>query len=309
MNISTHQLHCFLAVARTLHFAAAARELHLSPSALSEQIKALEHHTNRALFHRTSRRVELTEPGRQLVPLAQRAIAAHDDVLAWADPPQQETLTIGLMVSHLGFRNALALAARARPEVHWQVHNIGFHGCFAALIEGRVDCVFTAHMKTKPPDGVVSYQLYSEPCVLVVPRSHPYATRSSVSMADLRDQEFIAPRTGSAGISNHRSETGTEDTSAHEAWLGGLTGRAVRHCAATFDEVVELCGAGLGVNVAAASARSTHPHPGVRFIPVDDGPTVTTYFSHRAEQANRTLEAFTRIVLSSRSESSETEPD
>lgn len=279
MDITNHQLRCFLTVARTLHFSSAAQELNLSPSALSEQIKALERRTGHTLFRRTSRRVQLTDHGERLLPLAHRAVDAHDDVLAWASTNDSSNLTIGLMVSSIGFREVLTTATRALPNVQWQVRQIGFEGCFQALTNNEVDCVFTAHMGTEPPLEFTCHELWSEPSVLVTPTGHELANRRSVSMTEIVTHELIAPRS-----------TALESGSGQ--WLGGFGRLSIAHHAATFEEVLELCGAGLGVNVAAASARATHTHPGVVFVPIDDGPTVTTYLSHRTASAGSTLAQF-----------------
>ncbi|MCT4557547.1 MAG: transcriptional regulator GcvA [Pelagimonas sp.] len=61
-------LRAFEAAARHLSFAKAAQELHVTPAALSLQIKNLEAHLNQPLFHRLNRAVELTEAGRLLAP-------------------------------------------------------------------------------------------------------------------------------------------------------------------------------------------------------------------------------------------------
>lgn len=60
----------FEAAARHLSFARAAEELHVTPGALSLQIKTLEEHLGAPLFHRLNRAVELTEVGRLLAPTA-----------------------------------------------------------------------------------------------------------------------------------------------------------------------------------------------------------------------------------------------
>ena len=61
-------LRAFEAVARHLSFAKAAEELHVTPAALSHQMKTLEDHLGVALFHRRARGIELTEAGRLLYP-------------------------------------------------------------------------------------------------------------------------------------------------------------------------------------------------------------------------------------------------
>src|SRR5688500_14110430 len=61
---SLHGLQVFEAAARHLSFTEAARELGVSQTAVSHQIKALEGELATSLFRRTKRQVELTEEGR-----------------------------------------------------------------------------------------------------------------------------------------------------------------------------------------------------------------------------------------------------
>lgn len=61
-------LRAFEAAARHLSFAAAAKELNITPAALSFQIRTLEDHLQLKLFNRLNRAVELTEAGRALYP-------------------------------------------------------------------------------------------------------------------------------------------------------------------------------------------------------------------------------------------------
>jgi DNA-binding transcriptional LysR family regulator len=74
------QLQAFLVVARLLNFTSAARELRVSPSAVSQAVKQLERHLRVALLNRTTRSVALTEAGRRLVenaaPGLEQALAA-----------------------------------------------------------------------------------------------------------------------------------------------------------------------------------------------------------------------------------------
>ena len=61
-------LRSFEAIARHLSFAKAAEELHVTPAALSHQIRGLEEQLGLALFHRRTRAIELTDAGRLLYP-------------------------------------------------------------------------------------------------------------------------------------------------------------------------------------------------------------------------------------------------
>lgn len=72
-------LRCFLAAAQLLNFRSAARSVALSPAALGQRIRQLEHEVGSQLFHRTTRSVVLTEAGLSLVPHARRALEALGD--------------------------------------------------------------------------------------------------------------------------------------------------------------------------------------------------------------------------------------
>ncbi len=68
------QIHVFLAVARQRSFTSAARELGVSPSAVSQAIKQLEEGLHVVLFTRTTRSVALTDAGKRLAEAAAPAL-------------------------------------------------------------------------------------------------------------------------------------------------------------------------------------------------------------------------------------------
>ena len=72
---SLHALRAFEAAARLGSFARASEELHLTPSAISHQVRALETHFGRALFLRASRQVILTPDGERLLAALSQAFS------------------------------------------------------------------------------------------------------------------------------------------------------------------------------------------------------------------------------------------
>jgi len=94
-----HALRAFEAAARHLHFADAAEELGLTPTAISHQVRQLEDILGVTLFHRFPRPVRLTAAGEKLFPVLRQAldqIAGTIDQLAvtTAETPLRLSVTM-----------------------------------------------------------------------------------------------------------------------------------------------------------------------------------------------------------------------
>ena len=94
-----HSLRAFEAAARHLHFARAAEELHLDPTAVSHQVRKLEGLLGTALFHRTPRPIRLTQAGEDLYPVLRDAL---DDIAHAIDelrPESRSSLTVAMTMA------------------------------------------------------------------------------------------------------------------------------------------------------------------------------------------------------------------
>ena len=113
-------LRAFDAAARHMSFAKAAEELNVTPAALSFQIKSLEEHLGRPLFHRLNRAVELTEAGRALAPGAAEGFRTL--TAAWGAARRLQdtttlTVTAGPAFTAKWLAPRLYEFARAHPEI------------------------------------------------------------------------------------------------------------------------------------------------------------------------------------------------
>ncbi|MGB3795595.1 MAG: LysR family transcriptional regulator [Alteraurantiacibacter sp.] len=70
----------FLAVSRLGSFAATARTMAVAPSVISKRISQLEHELQVSLFHRSTRKVTLSEDGSRLLPRCMELVADYDDL-------------------------------------------------------------------------------------------------------------------------------------------------------------------------------------------------------------------------------------
>jgi len=126
MELSTRQLRAFRLAAQHQSFARAAEALFITPSGLSVLIKELESRVGFRLFDRTTRRVELTPDGRQLLSVIQRSLDEMDVAIAnigRGAKRNRESLSLGTtpLVAANILPPAMREFRRLRPDVQIQV--------------------------------------------------------------------------------------------------------------------------------------------------------------------------------------------
>jgi DNA-binding transcriptional LysR family regulator len=195
------QLEYFVAVAEERHFTRAAARAHVVQSTLSSAVRALERELGSELLARSSRRVELTEAGRALLPAARRALAAAEegrDAVAAVRGLLRGRLAIGVVQS-LGLVDLPALVTRfhqRHPAVTLRLRNDAVPELVRATVEGELDLAFV----DRPLDDrlVRAVPLGVEPVVLAVAAGDPLAARTSVPLVELAGRDFVEYRADSA---------------------------------------------------------------------------------------------------------------
>jgi len=190
------RLQQFLAVAHRGHFTRAAEELHMSQSALSSSIRALERELGVALFERTTRTVLLTAAGRALHAHARQLVgdmaAAHAAVAEIAQV-RAGTLAVGTVQTFVAV-DLPALLARFHadhPAVEVHLREATSTELVDGLTGGDLDLAFVA-LDTDPlPPGPTVLRDYEEELVVVVARDHPLTGSACVALTDLAPFPFI----------------------------------------------------------------------------------------------------------------------
>ncbi|MCS2172906.1 LysR family transcriptional regulator [Scandinavium sp. TWS1a] len=80
-NVIYNQIRIFQSIAREGSITAAARKLEITPPSVSKALKLLEQHIGHPLFVRTTRRIELTDAGEQLLQQTSRAVASLESAV------------------------------------------------------------------------------------------------------------------------------------------------------------------------------------------------------------------------------------
>lgn len=187
-----HELRAFLRLSEDPHFGRTARRLGVAQSSLSEAIRRLETKLDVVLFERTSRRVELTEAGSELVPFAREILESFAAVVGAAAPPRPATAEFRLGIEGHGFAELthpiLASVMARRPETRLVTQECA--GLPKAFLDGRFDA---ALLRTPLHDERVErHAIATEARGVVVPADHPAAGTEGASVVDFLDEPFIA---------------------------------------------------------------------------------------------------------------------
>jgi molybdate transport repressor ModE-like protein len=199
--IDVRRLAILREVARQGSFNRAAAELRLTPSAVSQQISALERALGTAVVRRSTRGVELTQAGRVLAEAGDAIAAelshAEHEISRLADA-RTEHLTIATFTS--GQRllpAALTRFAAERPGVELTVLENEPEDSLQLVRAGAADLALAYHFDGPPPvrpgdrSGLVWTPLLDDPMWIVLPGGHHLAGRDSLAIADLAGERWV----------------------------------------------------------------------------------------------------------------------
>lgn len=291
MDVPIHSLRSFCVLAEELHFGAAAARLRIASPSLSQQLSRLEANLGARLFERHSRLVVLTDAGRDLLPLAQNARDSHQAVLDWAatrNDNGERMLRIGVVAAGAGQLTTAIItsAVQQLPNLRLEMRRLGFFDAAAELLAGRVDAAFTPGPISTDPSVIRSEPLWSEPRVLVVAAGHPLAGRESISIAETAGETFVAASGG--------------EPSVVDWWLVDPRPDGTHPIrgpvADDIDGLLELCAAGAGVNIAAASAASHYRRDALAFVPIVDIEPATIILCTLRHPSNPSVHVFERLA-------------
>lgn len=195
MNLSPADLDAFVSVAESGSFRQAARDLGVSQPTISARIRHLEAVLGVSLFHRTTRRVVITEAGERLRGRVERMILetralvrefreeAHlgrGRVVVGASPSAAAAFLPGV----------LGEFQRRHPEIEVVLLDDFFGQVMDRVIRGDVD------MAVSPFDGddtpFVVEPLLTDTVMLAVREDHPLAARGSVTLTEIGAERLIS---------------------------------------------------------------------------------------------------------------------
>lgn len=198
-NITFKQLRAFVVVAEEQSFARAAFRLHLTPSALTSAIKALERTTGLRFFDRSTRSVHLTVHAQEFLPIAQRLLQDLSDAL---DNLQDKasvssgSVVIAGATSFMAYvvTPAVTTFARSSPGVRVRLVGASTAESTRSVLEGEADFAVTTltaqHLRDSELDATL---LLSDRLGVVFSRHHDFAKQSGgIMIRALAAEKYVS---------------------------------------------------------------------------------------------------------------------
>jgi DNA-binding transcriptional LysR family regulator len=200
--LDVRRLRVLCAVADHPSLSAAADALSYTPSAVSQQIVALERELGVRVLHRGPRGVRLTAAGQLLVeqsrPILSGLQAAEASVSA-LDGASRGRLALASFATAGATILPRAIADfRARHrEVTITLTQADPHAAMARLRAGEVDLILTADAELPPDGGVELVTLLEDPLCAVLPEWHTLASREHLALDELASETWVDTPSGS----------------------------------------------------------------------------------------------------------------
>jgi len=280
--IDAHRLAVLREVAAAGSFAGAAAVLHHTPSAVSQQIAALERGAGAVLVQRSTRGVTLTDAGGLLLATAdaihaELQVAAQQLRALQAGGPQALTVVTFPSAGEPLLAPALtALTAAASDPVEVTVIEAEPEQALGSVRDGQADLALVYHFHTPEPPrawraaaGPGSYTaLVADHLRLLVPAGHPLAGRPSVSLAEFAGERWMHGWGEVGGVLD---------------MLAAVAGFQPRVACRSSDYRFMSALVGAGVGVALVPGLALTGRPEVRDLQITPQPTryVGTYLPHR----------------------------
>ncbi|MEV0401601.1 LysR family transcriptional regulator [Actinoallomurus sp. NPDC050550] len=281
--LDLERLRALNAVATYGSVSAAAEVLHVTTSAVSQQVAKLERETGQKLLERNGRGVRLTDAAALLAAHAERILAmveaAESDLEAHRGAVVGELSIAAFPTAARGLLPpALAILAEEHPRLAVCLREQEPHSAVPLIARGEIDLGIVQDWFNVPlaiPDGLVKAPLLDDVADVALPADHLLADRHVIDLNDLRGEAWIAQSAGAI----------CRDWLEHTLRSAGLEPR-INHTADEYATQLALVAAGLGCAILPRLGRCDVP-PGVRIVAVRPALTRHVYGIWRAEAARR----------------------
>ncbi|MFH8883365.1 LysR family transcriptional regulator [Streptomyces californicus] len=262
--LNLERLRTLDALARHGSVTGAADGLHVTTSAVSQQMAKLEREVGQQLLARIGRGVRLTDAGRLLADHAARILSqvelAQSDIEAQRGEVVGEVRICAFPTAARGLFPAALTSLRAdHPDLTVHTQELEPERGVRAVLRGDIDLAVVLDWSNKRlpvPGGLTKVELVDDAPDIAMPAGHPLADRDEVELEDFAGDPWVS---------------WPEGEFCHEWLMFTLRSRGIEphiaHLAGEHHTQLALVAAGFGVCVAPRLGRGPVPD-GVRLVPV-----------------------------------------
>ncbi|MGM9988159.1 MAG: LysR family transcriptional regulator [Bacillaceae bacterium] len=255
-------LNAFIDVANHKSFTKAAEHSYLTQPSLSKSIKRLEEELDVELFDRSTRHVRMTEAGKIVYQQGQKTIAALAQINTLLDELKNVDtgeLKIGIppIISTLFFPKIATTLHSQYPKVKLQLVELDTKSIEQLVANGEIDLGIVV-LPTSETTFTI-YPFIQDKFVLYIHETHTLATKNTISLCDLKDENFI---------------TFSKEYTLHDYVIEKCEGAGfmptIAYESSQLDLIMELVSSNLGI---ALLPKAIHPkplHENIKMIPIDD---------------------------------------
>lgn len=197
LPFTLQQLRILKAIATEKNFTKAAELLYLSQPSLSKQIKILEKNLGVLLINRENNKISLTENGKVFLQYSERILAlCEESCRALIDLKNGErgNLTVGASqtIGTYLMPRVLALFARNYPQIDLKVQVNSTRIISKNVVNREIDiAVVGGEIPSELKKNLIVEPFVEDEFSLIVPKSHPFATKKLITKEDLYHLNFI----------------------------------------------------------------------------------------------------------------------
>ncbi|WP_338452793.1 LysR family transcriptional regulator [Niallia oryzisoli] len=286
------QIEYFIVVAEELHFGRAAKRLQMTQPPLSQQILQLERELGVKLFERSKRHVGLTNAGKVFLQEVRQILPQLEQAKAAALRAQMGMLG-RLVIGFVGSATFDILPIIVRefqeqfPNVDLVLREMATPMQIEAFHKKEIDIGF---VRTPVVDPLISLMsVNQETCIAVVPKLHPLAKCTSISMGDLSTERFIL-------VEREVWSSWYDDiiTKCRDAGFSPIIRQDVKE----IQTAVGLVAAGLGISIVPRSTLNLHARD-VAYVSIEgEAPHVEMSIAWRTDDNSIMVKQFIDTVTS-----------
>lgn len=260
MKIDLDGIQAFVAIAELGGFNKAARQLHITQTALTRRVQKLEAYLGLKLLDRTTRRVELTTVGREFLTQARSMVQEMTSAVERLKDMSTHgrghfTLAcVPSMTSHV-LPDLIRRYAQHHPDNHIRLLDASSHEVRDAVLSGQAELGIAVNGERHPE--LIETVLFDDPLTFICRAPHPLQDKKSVTWSDMRDADLIV-------VSNFMATRIFMDYQLAKRGLRLQGQYEVQHHATA----INLVAAGVGSAILPSSTFRAGDRPGMVKIPI-----------------------------------------